>query len=68
MKIEPYLSMNSKPDETPCFSIRLSDNHSSFDIHELTEAEVRKFIQELEDQLYLLINVDTEHQTSIKGK
>jgi len=68
MKIEPYLIMNSLPNETPCFSIRLSDNHSSFDIHDLTEAEVREFIKDIGDQLYLYLNVDAELQESIKGK
>ncbi|KKL19444.1 hypothetical protein LCGC14_2465390, partial [marine sediment metagenome] len=47
---------------------RLSDNHSSFDIHDLTEAEVRELIKDLEDQLWLNLNVDAELQKSVKAK
>ena len=68
MKIEPYISMDSKPNKDPCFSIRFSDENTSFDIHDLTEAEVRELIKDLQDQLYLYLNVDAELQESIKGK
>ncbi len=68
MKIESYVSMDSGPDKDPCFSIRFSDENTSFDIHDLTEAEVRELIKDLQDQLYLYLNVDAELQESIKGK
>ncbi len=68
MKIEPYISMDSEPNKEPCFSIRFSDENTSFDIHDLTEAEVRELIKDLEDQLYLYINVDAELQKAIKEK
>ena len=67
MKIEPYLSMDLKPNKDPCFSIRLSDNHSSFDIYDLTEADVREFLKNLGDQLYLCLNVDAELQKSTRA-
>ena len=60
--------MDSRPDKVPVFSIRFSDEHSSFDIHDNTEAEVRELIKDLEDQLWLNLNVDAELQKSVKAK
>ncbi len=68
MKIESYISMDPQPNKDPLFSIRLSDEHTSFDIHELTEAEVRELIKELQDQLDLYLDVNSKLQKSIKGK
>jgi len=59
MKIEAYVSMDAQPNEEPVFSIRLSDENSSFDIHDLTEAEVREIIKDIEDQIELYLETNT---------
>ena len=65
MKIEPYVSMSPQPNEKPVFSITFSDQHSSFDIHDLTEAEIREIIKDIEDQLVSYLEVDRRLQETI---
>ena len=68
MKIEPYLSMDSKPNEKPLFTIRLSDKNSSFDIYDLTEEEIREIIKDIEDQLELYLEADSKVQSTKSDK
>lgn len=67
MKIEAYLSCNTTPNEDPLFTVRLSDSNSCFDLIDLTEQEIREIIKDIEDQLKLYLEVDSELRSMILG-
>lgn len=68
MKIEPYVSMDVIPNEKPVFSIRFSDEHSCFDIIDVTEEEVREIIKHIEEQLTLQLETYSRLQTLVLDK
>ena len=63
MKFDPYLSMDPVPGEAPTFNLVISSDEMSVDFYELTEAELREFLKDIEDQIELHLSVNTKLQS-----